>query len=233
MQAAYWVLGAIAVAAMTGCWMSHPDPDPTPNAPVAGGYTAVAATDATARRAIDQGVSQLGGAGWLNAPGWMLERLDTAERQVVAGTNHRAMVHLAKDGRRRPAQLTVFHDLQGAYHLSAVELGPVGSDAPFPAVPTATAGLPGGWSDQPADHAMVKEATQAANTALAGPDWLGKAVTVEKVNAARLQVVAGMNAYLDVTGKVQGEPRRIEVIMFMPLPGQGAPELEWVRLERR
>jgi hypothetical protein len=227
------VLGAIAVAAMAGCWMNQPSSDSTPEPPVAGGYAAVAASDALTRQAIDQGVVQLAGAGWLNAPGWTLERIDAAERQVVAGTNHRAMVQLAKAGRRRPAQLTVFHDLQGAYHLSAVELGPVGSDSPFPAVPTATAGLPGGWSDQPADHAMVQEAIQDVKTALAGADWLAQPVTIEAVNAARLQVVAGLNAYLDVTGKVQGQPRRIEAIMFMPLPGQGAPALEWVRLERR
>jgi hypothetical protein len=226
------VLGAIAVAAMAGCWMNHPESDPSPNAPVAGGYAAVAATDASTRQAIDQGIMQLRGAGWLNVPGWTLERVDSAERQVVAGTNHRAMVRLANQGRRRLAQLTVFQDLNGSYQLTSAELGPVGSESPFPGVPTSEPGLPGGWSDQPADHAMVQEAIQAARTALAGPDWLGRAVTVAKVKAARLQVVAGMNVYLDVEGRVESAPRRIEVIMYLPLPGQGAPELEWVRLER-
>ena len=231
MQAAYWFLGAIALATMTGCWASQPEPSKSPNAEgaAAGAYVAVAPSDDAARLAIAQGVNLLRGPGWLAAPGLMAREPLSAERLVGEGTTYRATLPIVNETRRRIAKLTVFHDPMRTHHLKAAEFGPLGSAAPLPTAPEATAGVPGGWQDQPADSATVTEAVASARQALAGAEWLKQPVEVERILTARTQVVAGTNVYVAFEGQVKQVPRRVHVLVFQPL--QGPDELEWVRLE--
>ncbi|MFN3428608.1 MAG: hypothetical protein ACK46X_01515 [Candidatus Sericytochromatia bacterium] len=218
------------MATMTGCWASQPDPS-NPQGSGAGtdAYVAVAPSDDALRLAVAQGVTLLRGDGWLAAPGLMAREPLTAERLVGDGTRYRVTLPIVNETRRRIAQLTVVHDPMRTYHLQAAEFGPVGSDAPLPAIPEASVGLPGGWQDQAADQATVTEAVASARQALVGADWLKQPVVVERVVTARTQVVAGTNVYVAFEGRVKQAPRRVHVRVFQPL--QGPNELEWVRLE--
>lgn len=229
MQAAYWILGAIAMATMTGCWASQPDPSNPKGSEPAGAYVAVAPSDDATRLAVAQGVNLLRGDGWLAAPGLMAREPLSAERLVGEGTSYRVTLPIVNETRRRIAQLTIHHDPMRTYHLKDAEFGPVGSDAPLPTVPEATAGLPGGWQDQAADSATVTEAVASARQALSGAEWLKQPVEVERIVTARTQVVAGTNVYVAFDGRVKQVPRRVHVLVFQPL--EGPNELEWVRLE--
>lgn len=201
---------------------------PPPASPIVGGWFAVASDDARIRTAVDQGVAQLRGAAWLAAPGLAAGSVRTAERQIVAGTNHRATIELQNGQQRRTARLRVLEDLQGAYHLEEVDLGPVGVDAPLPDVPATAAGLPGGWAEQARDDQALAKTAEVVRTLLAGADWLGRAVVLVQVLEGKTQVVAGLNTYLALEVQLDGQSRRVDTIVYEPL--QGAASLSWVRV---
>ncbi len=200
---------------------------PAPASPLPGGFVAVTADDPRLRTAVDKAVPQLRGTDWLAAPDLAAGAITAGERQVVAGTNHRATLTLLDGGKSRPARITVFEDLEGRFRATAVDLGPVGSTAPLPDVP-ATAAMPGGWSEQPPGDPGVAATAERARGLLAGGEWLRRPVTVERVLIARTQVVAGLNTYLAIDVRVDGFAHRVDAIVYEPL--EGPATLTWVRI---
>lgn len=216
----------VALAGLGACGKAA-TPAPAPSASVLGGYAAVPADDARLQTAVAKGVAQLRGTDWLAAPDLAAGPITAGERQVVAGTNHRAALTLSYGGAARQARLTVFEDLQGRFQVTAVDLGPPGSDAPLLDTPAAQA-MPGGWADRSPDDPDVAATAARASALLAAAAWLGRPVTVDRVAGAKTQVVAGLNTYLALDAQVDGFPHRVELIVYEPL--QGEATLSWVRL---
>ena len=195
--------------------------------PMVGAYAPVAGDEARLVGAVEAGVSQLRSSAWLADADLTAGPIVAGERQVVAGTNHRATLRLSRGGQQRLARLWIFEDLAGARQLTAVDLGPVGSEAPLLEVPTPS-DLPGGWSDQPADDPAVRVTADQALALLSGADWLRRPVTLVRITRARTQVVAGLNTYLALDVEVDGVTRRVDTIVYEPLAGSAT--LSLVRL---
>ena len=95
--------------------------------------------------------------------------------------------------------------LEGCVHAAATDLNP------------AKSAVPGGWSATALDDARVKIAAQRAVESKAASD--GAVLTLNSIEAAQRQVVAGMNYKLRLSVSKGGQPQFANATVWAKLNG--------------
>jgi hypothetical protein len=134
-----------------------------------------------------------------------------AAKQLVAGMNYFITIRGTIDGEMTEIEAVVYHDLKGEYHLTKVTATPI----------TACAGCPKEISKEDArlnevvDFLWARFALDAAKDANQAYDV--------SILSARVQVVAGLQFYVDVQFNYADEVAKVHAVVFMDLKQQLHP----------
>ncbi len=211
------------------------------SAPVPGGFSPLAVTDAGATAAAKAVAAKIGG-------GWSFAELVSAQSQVVAGTNYELVAKFAKAGESRGATATVWRKLDGSLEVTnwkwEKKAEKAKTDKPKADKPKADKPKPdkpkgdkpktdtpkpkkepvaGGFSKLPTTDVGAIAAAKALETKIGG-GW-----AYDGLLSAQSQVVAGTNYKVTARFAKGGQKKKASATVWKKLDGsREVTEWKWL-----